>query len=309
MSRWAHLLTEQVNPATQHIDELSTVDMLTVINREDALVVPAVQRQLPVIARAVDLVARQLDAGGRRFYMGAGTSGRLGILDASECPPTYNTDPEMVQGLIAGGREAAFRAIEGAEDHPEAGAEDLRQRSVHPADVVMGIAASGVTPYVHGGLAHARAVGCATIFFTCSPTALKLITADISICTEVGPEVITGSTRMKAGTATKLVLNMITTGAMVRLGKTYGNLMVDLKPTNAKLRNRSVRILSTLTGLAPQAAQQTLDTAGGRLKVALTMEFCGVPAAAAETLLEAHGGVIKQVLQQHGNSGDQPSHG
>lgn len=296
MSRWSELLTEQVNPSTQRIDEVSTVEMLALISGEDARVVPAVARQLPTIALAVDLVARQLGAGGRLFYMGAGTSGRLGILDASECPPTFNSDPEMVQGLIAGGRRAAFRAVEGAEDYPEAGVADLQQRNVRAADVVMGIAASGVTPYVHGGLEHARKVGCSTIFFTCSPTALGLVKVDVGICAEVGAEVITGSTRMKAGTATKLVLNMITTGAMIRLGKTYGNLMVDLQPTNAKLRDRSVRILGALTGLGPQAAARTLDAAGGRLKTALVMELRGVSAQQAEDLLQAHGGVIKRVL-------------
>lgn len=297
MSRWSQLLTEQSNPASLRIDELSTLDMLALINREDAGVAAAGGRQLAAVAAAVDLVAARLGGGGRLFYMGAGTSGRLGILDASECPPTYNTPPTMVQGLIAGGREAAFRAIEGAEDNPEAGAHDLRERSLSAADVVLGIAASGVTPYVHGGLEFARRTGAATIFFTCSPTALALVEADVKIVAEVGPEVITGSTRMKAGTATKLVLNMVTTGAMVRLGKTFGNLMVDLQPTNAKLRDRSLRILEALTGLAAAAASQVLAMADGSLKLALVMQLCGVDAARGRQLLDAHGGAIKRVLQ------------
>ena len=298
MSRWAQLLTEQSNPASQHIDEVSTLELVSTISREDARIVPAVQEQLPAIARAVDLTASRLGQGGRLFYMGAGTSGRLGILDASECPPTFNTDPEMVRGLIAGGREAAFRAVEGAEDDPASGVADLDSAGIRPADVVMGIAASGVTPYVHGGLAHARRLGCSTIFFTCNPPTAALVEADVIIAPEVGPEVITGSTRMKAGTATKLVLNMITTGAMVKLGKTYGNLMVDLQPTNAKLRDRSVRILCALTGLDAADAASTLAAANGELKRALVMELRGVDAGRARALLDAHGGMIKRVLAQ-----------
>lgn len=296
MSHWASLLTEQRNPASERLDEVSTLEMLAIINREDARIVPAIEQELPAVARAVDLVADRLGKGGRLFYMGAGTSGRLGILDASECPPTFNTDPRMVQGLIAGGREAAFRAIEGAEDRPESGAADLRERQLTPGDVVMGIAASGVTPYVLGGLQYARSLDSATIFFTCSPTALEQVEADVKIAPRVGPEVITGSTRMKAGTATKLVLNMITTGAMVRLGKTFGNLMVDLQPKNAKLRDRSVRILSALTSLDSQQAALRLQEAGDQLKLALVMELCAVDAAQGRSLLAAQGGVIKKVV-------------
>ena len=296
MSHWASLLTEQRNPASEHLDEVSTLEMLAIINREDGRIVPAIERELPAIARAVDLVADRLGKGGRLFYMGAGTSGRLGILDASECPPTFNTDPQMVQGLIAGGREAAFRAVEGAEDRPESGAADLRECQLTSGDVVMGIAASGVTPYVLGGLAYAGTLKSGTIFFTCSPTALEQIEANVKIAPRVGPEVITGSTRMKAGTATKLVLNMITTGAMVKLGKTFGNLMVDLQPKNAKLRDRSVRILSALTDLDTPAAIRRLQEAEGGLKLALVMELCGVDAIQARSLLAAQGGVIKRVI-------------
>jgi N-acetylmuramic acid 6-phosphate etherase len=296
-SRWATLLTEQRNPSSARIDEVSTLEMLAIINTEDARIAPAVGSELPAIARAVDLVASCLGRGGRLFYMGAGTSGRLGILDASECPPTFNADPQMIQGLIAGGREATFRAVEGAEDRPESGREDLKSHDIAPGDAVMGIAASGVTPYVLGGLEFARSLGCVTIFFTCSPTALQAVEVDVKIAPQVGPEVITGSTRMKAGTATKLVLNMITTGAMVKLGKTYGNLMVDLQPKNAKLRDRSVRILSELTELDAQGAGSLLREADGQLKLALVMGLCGVEAVKARELLEKNDGIIKKVVQ------------
>ena len=296
-SRWATLLTEQRNPSSARIDEVSTLEMLAIINAEDARIEPAVGSELPAIARAVDLVASRLSRGGRLFYMGAGTSGRLGILDASECPPTFNADPQMIQGLIAGGREATFRAVEGAEDRPESGREDLKSHDLAPGDAVMGIAASGVTPYVLGGLEFAHSLGCVTIFFTCSPTALQAVEVDVKIAPQVGPEVITGSTRMKAGTATKLVLNMITTGAMVKLGKTYGNLMVDLQPKNAKLRDRSVRILAELTELDAQGAGSLLREADGQLKLALVMELCGVEAVQARELLEKNDGIIKKVVQ------------
>lgn len=297
MSHWANLLTEQRNPASQRIDEVSTLEMLTIINQEDALIVPAIERELPSIARAVDLVANRLGQGGRLFYMGAGTSGRLGILDASECPPTYNADPERIQGLIAGGRKAVFSAVEGAEDRSESGVADLQERHLSPGDVVMGIAASGVTPYVLGGLRYAHNLGCGTIFFTCSPTATSGIDADVEIVPQVGPEVVTGSTRMKAGTATKLVLNMISTGSMIKLGKTYGNLMVDLQPKNAKLRDRSIRILSVLTQLDRQAAQQRLEEADNQLKLALVMELCEVDTQKARWLLDKHDGIIKNAVR------------
>ena len=297
MSHWAALLTEQRNPASQHIDEVSTLEMLTIINQEDGLIVPAIERELPCIARAVDLVAERLAQGGRLFYLGAGTSGRLGILDASECPPTYNADPERIQGLIAGGKQAVFSAVEGAEDRPESGSADLQERHLSPGDVIMGIASSGVTPYVLGGLRYARKLGCGTIFFTCSPTAVRAIDVDIEIVPQVGPEVVTGSTRMKAGTATKLVLNMISTGAMIKLGKTFGNLMVDLQPKNAKLRDRSIRILSVLTQLDRQAAQQRLEEADNQLKLALVMELCEVDTQKARWLLDKHDGIIKNAVR------------
>ena len=293
MGNWSKLQTEQRNPATEHIDEVSTLEMLALINREDALVPAAVATQLAPIAEAVDLVASQLGNGGRLFYLGAGTSGRLGILDAAECPPTFSAGPEQIQGLIAGGPAAVFQAVEGAEDDRETASSELAQRGLESPDVLMGIAASGVTPFVISGMEYAAQQGCPTIFFTCSPTAAKSVAASIKIVPEVGPEVLTGSTRMKAGTATKLVLNMISTGAMVKLGKTYGNLMVDLQPTNAKLRDRAERILATLTGASSQVAADRLQAAEGSLKLALVMELCQLDRAQAQRLLDTCSGSVK----------------
>ena len=293
MGNWSKLQTEQRNPATEHIDEVPTLEMLAIINREDALVPAAVATQLAPIAAAVDLVASQLGNGGRLFYLGAGTSGRLGILDAAECPPTFSADPEQIQGLIAGGPAAVFQAVEGAEDDRSTATAELAQRGLGPNDVLMGIAASGVTPFVISGMEYAAQQGCPTIFFTCSPTAAKSVAASIKIVPEVGPEVITGSTRMKAGTATKLVLNMISTSAMVKLGKTYGNLMVDLQPTNAKLRDRAERIFATLTGASPQVATARLQAAEGGLKLALVMELCQLERTQAQHLLDTCGGSVK----------------
>lgn len=293
MGNWSKLPTEQRNPASERIDEVPTLEMLAIINREDALVPAAVATQLTPIANAVDLVANQLGNGGRLFYLGAGTSGRLGVLDAAECPPTFGTSPQLVQGLIAGGPTALCQAVEGAEDDCEAAPRALSQRGLEPADAVLGIAASGVTPFVLSGLQYAAQQSCPTIFFTCSPTAAEAVAASIKIVPEVGPEVITGSTRMKAGTATKLVLNMISTGVMVKLGKTYSNLMVDLQPTNAKLRDRAERILATLTGASPQAAVARLQAAEGSLKLALVMEWCQLERVQAQCLLDACGGSVK----------------
>ena len=293
MGNWSKLQTEQRNPATEHIDEVSTLEMLAIINREDALVPAAVATQLAPIAEAVDLVASQLGNGGRLFYLGAGTSGRLGVLDAAECPPTFGASPQLVQGLIAGGPVALRQSVEGAEDDREAAPNELAQRGLGSVDVLMGIAASGVTPFVISGMEYAAQRGCPTIFFTCSPTAAESVAASIKIVPEVGPEVLTGSTRMKAGTATKLVLNMISTGAMVKLGKTYGNLMVDLQPTNAKLRDRAERIFATLTGVSPQVAAARLQAAEGGLKLALVMELCQLDLAQAQHLLDTCGGSVK----------------
>ena len=242
------LATEQPNSHSQHIDSVSTEDMLRIINEEDHKVADAVGAIIPAIAKAVDTIADKLRHGGRLFYMGSGTSGRLGILDAVECPPTYSTDPERIQGLIAGGYEAIFRAKEGAEDSPELGRQDLMAKNLTAADVVVGLSASGRTPYVVGGLTYAASVGAATIAIDCSPHSAIGRCADIDLCAIVGPEVVTGSTRMKAGTAQKMIANMLSTGAMIRLGKVYGNLMVDVKSSNQKLEERARRIVMTATG-------------------------------------------------------------
>ena len=298
MAKWAHLLTEQRNPASARIDEVSTLEMLAIINREDAKVSTALERELPAIAQAVDLVVDALRGGGRLFYLGAGTSGRLGVLDAAECPPTYDTDPAMVQAIIAGGTRAVREAVEGAEDDARAGVQDLKARDLSSADTVIGIAASGVTPYVRSGIEYARGLSCTTIFFTCSPNIVHQVEADVTVAPGVGPEVITGSTRMKAGTATKLFLNMVSTGAMVRLGKTYGNLMVDLQPRSAKLRDRTVRILSNLTHLPEEKALERLQEAQGNLKLALVMEICGIGLGTARTLLDSCQGVVKDAVRR-----------
>ena len=305
MSRgsWAELLTEQRNPASAQIDELSTQEILALINREDAKVAQAVEEELPNITQAVDLVVGIIRQGGRLFYLGAGTSGRLGILDAAECPPTFNTPPTLVQALIAGGANAVFQAVEGAEDRPDQAVLDLKERGFSREDALLGIAASGVTPYVLGGLDYARATGAATLFFTCSPSAGEMVSAEVKIIPRVGPEVITGSTRMKAGTATKLVLNMISTATMIRLGKTYGNLMVDLQPKNAKLRDRSLRILTALTGFPEAKASQLLAVAGGELKIALVMGLCGLPPDASRLLLSQSGGSVKEAMQHNRQAG------
>ena len=296
MTDWSSLSTEQRNPASDEIDELGTLDLVRLINREDSCVPAAVGRVAPELAVAVDRVAEAIRSGGRLLYAGAGTSGRLGILDASECPPTYGTDPDLVQGLIAGGEGAVFRAVEGAEDDPEGALPELEARGLCSPDIVAGIAASGVTPWVLGALDHARSLGCTTILISCSPSAAAAVEADVKIVPEVGPEVVTGSTRLKAGTATKLVLNTLTTAAMVRLGKTCGNLMVDLKPTNAKLRDRSCRILAALSGIDPQAARRHLETVDWDLKLALVMQTCQVDAGHARGLLEASGGHVKRAV-------------
>ncbi|MCY3739191.1 MAG: N-acetylmuramic acid 6-phosphate etherase [Gemmatimonadaceae bacterium] len=300
MTDWSSLSTEQRNPASAQIDELGTLDLVRLINREDSCVPGAVGRVAAELAVAVDRVADAIRSGGRLFYAGAGTSGRLGILDASECPPTYGTDPDLVQGLIAGGEGAVFRAVEGAEDDPEGALPDLEDRGLRSPDIVVGIAASGVTPWVLGALDHARSLGCTTILVSCSPSAAAAVDADVKIVPEVGPEVVTGSTRLKAGTATKLVLNTLTTAAMVRLGKTCGNLMVDLRPTNAKLRDRSCRILAALSGIDPQSARRHLETVAWDLKVALVMQTCHVDEGRARRLLEASGGHVKRAAAAGG---------
>lgn len=289
-------LTEQRNPRSMRIDQMSSLEIVDLINAEDRLVAAAVSDERERIARAVDLVVDAFRRGGRLIYVGAGTSGRLGVLDASEMPPTYRTDPDLVQGVMAGGYEALLRAQEGAEDHPEDGAAAMDDRAVDERDFVLGIAASGTTPYVHGALRRARERGARTGFLLCTyPSEELLQSHDVVIAPLVGPEVVTGSTRMKAGTATKLVLNMLSTAAMVRTGKVYGNLMVDLQVTCQKLQDRGERILMETVGVPREEAQSLLDAAGGHVKTAIVMKRLGVDAAEARRRLELVGGAIAAV--------------
>jgi len=292
-------VTERRNPRSADIDLASSLEIVELINAEDRTVAEVVATQTAPIAQLVDEVERAFRAGGRLFYAGAGTSGRLGILDAAECPPTYGTDPELVQGLIAGGPPAILKAQEGAEDLPENGARDVEAHGVGPDDVVVGIAASGTTPYVRGALAAARARGARTAIVACSPPpAETLAHVDIPIVAVTGPEVVTGSTRMKAGTATKLILNTITTGAMIRMGKTYGNLMVDLRATNLKLKDRSERIVMEVCGVTRDVARQLIIDAGGVVKTAIVMHELGVGREAAEAALERGNGIIRRVTRK-----------
>jgi N-acetylmuramic acid 6-phosphate etherase len=290
-------LTEQRNPRSQRIDALEPIDIVDLINAEDRMVAQAVGEERESIAHALELAEAAFRSGGRLIYVGAGTSGRLGVLDAAEMPPTYGTDPAMVRGIIAGGFAALVRAQEGAEDHPEDGARAIDEVDVGANDFVLGIATSGTTPFVHGALARARERGARTGFLLCTyPWQELLDQNDVVIAPLVGPEVITGSTRMKAGTATKLVLNTITTGAMVRLGKVYGNLMVDLQVTCEKLRDRGERILVEMLGVGRDEAARLLDGSGGHVKTALVMGKLRVDADEARARLAAAEGVVARVM-------------
>jgi N-acetylmuramic acid 6-phosphate etherase len=290
-------LTEQRNPRSMRIDSLSTLDIVDLINAEDRMVAQAVGEERLEIARCIDIVVDCFQAGGRLIYIGAGTSGRLGVLDASEMPPTYGTDPALVQGIIAGGLAALVRAQEGAEDHPEDGAAAMDEREVGERDFVLGVATSGTTPYVHGALARARARGARTGFLLCTyPTEELEQTHDVVIAPLVGPEVITGSTRMKAGTATKMVLNTITTAAMVKTGKVFGNLMVDLQVTCEKLQDRGERILMETLGLERAGARELLGRAGGHVKTALVMHKQGLDRDAARLALDEAGGLLARAV-------------
>ena len=290
-------LTERRNPNTRDIDVASSIALVDLIAREDAGVPGAVSLARESVSQAIDLVEGAFRSGGRLLYIGAGTSGRLGVLDAAECPPTFGTPPEMVVGIIAGGARALVKAVEGAEDDVNAGISAMDDHRVHDRDVVIGIAASATTPYVRAALGRAQALGARTGLVACAePPALLRSTCDVCIVVLVGPEVITGSTRMKAGTATKLVLNTITTGAMIRLGKTYGNLMVDLRASNAKLEDRSHRIVMETTGLGRDAAVEVLERAGGRVKLAIVMARRGVGREEAEALLGTHAGRLRAIV-------------
>lgn len=292
----SRITTEQRNPRSAEIDTLSTVDMLCVINEEDAKVAPAIAEELGQIAAAVDGITARIKRGGRLIYIGAGTSGRLGVLDASECPPTFNSPPELVVGLIAGGDHALRHAVEHVEDSAEAGAEALREIELTKADTVVGVAASGRTPFVLGAVAYARAFGALTVGVSSSSNAPLSEAVDIPIAVITGPEVVTGSTRMKSGTAQKLVLNMLSTGAMIRLGKTYGNLMVDVQPTNEKLRVRAVRIVAEATGLNTDQARSALANADGDVKTAIVCSLTGLsPEKSKERIVAAQGSIRKVI--------------
>jgi len=294
------LITEQRNPRTIDIDRYSTLEVVKLINAEDKLVAEAVERELPAIAAAVDKIAARVRRGGRLFYIGSGTSGRLGVLDASECPPTYGVSPELVQAIIAGGYDACYRAVEASEDSPEQGALDIQARGFTEKDTLVGIAASGRTPYTIGAIEEAKRLGALTIAITCNPESPITRAADISIVPVVGPEVIAGSTRMKAGTAQKMVLNLLSTTLMIKLGLVYSNLMSNLQLKNEKLRRRAVRILVSEFGMEQQAAETLLEDSGLDLKAAIVMLKAHVNREQAKQMLQSHGGSVRRVLDELG---------
>ena len=292
-----HLTTEARNPASDDLDGLSAIEIVQLINSEDAKVAAAVAEQSEAIARAIDAIAERLARGGRLIYIGAGTSGRLGVLDAVECPPTFNTHPSQVVGVIAGGYAALTSAVEGAEDRHELAVDDLKKVRLTDGDVLVGIATSGRTPYVLGGLEYAQSIGAFTVGVSCNRDSELSTCCDISITVVVGPEVVSGSTRLKAGTATKMVLNMLSTGAMVRLGKTYRNLMVDLRATNTKLADRARRIVREITKLSPAESEKLLLECGGEVKTAIVRHDRGVSATEARQLLSASHGHLRKALE------------
>jgi N-acetylmuramic acid 6-phosphate etherase len=291
-----HLLTEQAHPLSESLDQLSTAEMVALFCQNDLEPQRAVAAAAPQLTAAVDAISDRLRQGGRLFYLGAGTSGRLGVLDAAECPPTFCTPPELVQGVLAGGAPALLRSSEGLEDRFEAGADDLEERGFTAADALVGIAAGGTTPYVLGGLTHARQLGALAIALACVATDQVPMPCDIDIRLLTGPELLTGSTRLKAGTATKMALNIISTGVMVRLGKVHGNRMVDVAVTNAKLEDRALRILMDLGGVTRQEAADQLAAADGSVKLALLMTFTGLGAQEASELLAGHGASLRAAL-------------
>ncbi|MDP3831437.1 MAG: N-acetylmuramic acid 6-phosphate etherase [Ignavibacteriaceae bacterium] len=296
----AELTTEQRNPNSMDIDARTTSEILTIINNEDKKVPFAVEKEIPYIAEAVEIIVHALKNGGRLLYFGAGTSGRLGVVDASECPPTFGTPFGMIDGFIAGGREAMFRAQEGAEDHEENGAKDVLAAKVTDKDVVCGIAASRRTPYVVGAVKKAKQIGAKTLYITCNPREnFNIKEVDVAMCPYVGPEVIMGSTRMKSGTAQKLVLNMLTTTSMIRLGKVYENMMIDLQMTNKKLVERSKRIVMTITELSYEEAGSYLSQAGGHVKTALVMIKAQVSAEEAKKRLKLADGFVRKAIEKN----------
>lgn len=296
MTDRSKLTTERRNPRSRGIDQKDSLGIVDIMSSEDAGVAIAVRRERKRIAAAVDIIVGRLSKGGRLIYVGAGTSGRLGVLDASECPPTFSVPRTMVQGVIAGGRGALVRSSEGKEDIRADGEAQINRRSVGPSDVVCGIAACGVTPFVLGAIERAAALGAGTIFVTCSPQVKRNVNADVVICPNTGPEIIAGSTRMKAGTATKMVLNMLTTASMIRMGKVYDNLMVDLRATNNKLRDRANRIIRSIAGVSANEAANLLEQARGEVKTAIVMHRRGVSYAQARRLISAAQGSLRAVV-------------
>ncbi|MBE9041907.1 N-acetylmuramic acid 6-phosphate etherase [Oscillatoriales cyanobacterium LEGE 11467] len=304
-----YLLTEQSNPNTQNLDRLSALELVDVFNREDARVLEAIASARKPLALAIELIAKSFDRGGRLFYVGAGTSGRLGVLDASECPPTFCTPPEMVQGIIAGGAGALVRSSEGLEDLPEDGADAIAQHRIRDIDVVVGITAGGTTPYVRGALQAARGRGATTVFIACVPTEQVQIDVDVDIRLITGPEVLAGSTRLKAGTVTKLALNILSTGAMVQVGKVYGNRMVDVAVTNRKLHDRALRMICDLTDLSREEAAVLLEKSDRQVKLALLMHWTGVDAEKGQQVLAAHGGQLREAVESLKSENKRPEDG
>jgi len=293
-----HLLTEQPNPVSEGIDALTSEQIVRIINHEDQKVAEAVEREIPIIARAVDVMVGVFERGGRLFYIGAGTSGRLGVLDAAECPPTFNVSPEVVQGIIAGGEAALARATETTEDDPAIGAQDLRGRGFRPRDVLVGIAASGRTPYVLGAIAEANGMGAFTMGISCTPDSELAVAVKLPITLLVGPEIVAGSTRMKAATATKMVLNMLTTASFIRMGYVFGNLMVNVQPKNSKLADRARRILARAAGISYEKAGEMLMASGNSVRTAIVMARLGVNREEAERRLAAGHGRMSEALRK-----------
>ena len=297
-----HLLTEQINPRSQHLDQLSSLEIVDLFNQEDQKTIEAIANARLSLAQAIDIATAALKQGGRIFYVGAGTSGRLGVLDAAECPPTFCTPPELVQGVLAGGKDALVKSSEALEDRPQDGAQAIIDHQITELDVVIGITAGGTTPYVHGALQEAKSRKAATVVIACVSAEQVPIDAGIDIRLLVGAEILAGSTRLKAGTVTKMALNIISTGAMVGCGKVYGNRMIDVAVTNDKLQDRALRIISDLTDLNRQEAKELLNQSQQKVKLALLMHWTGLDAFAGEALLEQHQGNLRSVIEQQKSS-------
>ncbi|WP_319420331.1 N-acetylmuramic acid 6-phosphate etherase [Pleurocapsa sp. FMAR1] len=293
-----HLLTEQINPHSQNLDSLSTLEIVDLFNQEDTKTIEAIANARMTLAKTIDVIAAAFEQGGRLFYIGAGTSGRLGVLDAAECPPTFCTPPELVQGILAGGAAALIKSSEALEDRPEDGARAIAEHQITDLDVVIGITAGGTTPFVHGALQAAKAKGAKTVAISCVSSEQVAIDADIDIRLLVGAEILAGSTRLKAGTVTKMALNIISTGAMVRYGKVYGNRMIDVAVTNDKLNDRALRIISDLTELNRTEAQDLLEKSQKKVKLALLMHWTGLDAEAGEALLNQNKGNLRSLINQ-----------